>query len=75
MFGGAADGGEKTADVEQKIEYRNAYAPNDIEALGGTSNSILIYNNEYYNGSVSDIGKNTYDELLPYIAYVDKDRS
>ena len=75
VFGGAADGGEKTADVEQKIEYRNAYAPNDIEALGGTSNSILIYNNEYYNGSVSDIGKNTYDELLPYIAYVDKDQT
>lgn len=75
VFGGAADGSEKTADVEQKIEYRNAYAPNNIEALGGVSNSILIYNNTYYNGVESDIGKNTYDELLPYIAYVDKNKN
>ncbi|MDL2287191.1 DUF4855 domain-containing protein [Eubacteriales bacterium OttesenSCG-928-G02] len=36
-----------------------------------SSDIILMYNSEYYSDVVNDIGKNTYDEMKPYAAYVD----
>lgn len=75
IYGSDCDGSEQTAQNKQEIAYTNAFVPNNVEALGGTSNSVLIYNSEYYNGGVSDVGKNTYDELLPYIAYVDSQKN
>ncbi|MDD4124195.1 MAG: DUF4855 domain-containing protein [Eubacteriales bacterium] len=58
-----------TYDAEK--EYPNAFAPNDNSAIDNISNLVLMYNGEYYKNSPYDTGFNSYDELLPYAAYVD----
>lgn len=48
-------------------EYINAF-PTGID---GVNNIVLLYTGEYNRGSISDIGKNTYQKMLPYFCYLD----
>jgi hypothetical protein len=50
--------------------YPDAF-PSDGDGL---RNIVLMYCGKYYNGSESSIGQSTEDKLLPYFAYVDKNK-
>lgn len=56
-----------SAEPDEEPKYVNAF-PTDVDGL---RNIVLMYCGKYYNGSVSNIGQLTEDQLLPYFAYVD----
>ena len=59
-----------SAAIDETPKNIDAY-PNDVDGL---RNIVLMYSNKYYKGNVSDVGMNTFDEILPYFAYVDKSK-
>jgi VCBS repeat-containing protein len=65
----------KPYEYDEVKEYPDAFASNRNPAVGGISNLVLMYSNEYYQNEPRDIGHNTYDDLLPYAAYVDRDKN
>ena len=68
VFGKTDAGIGVIAAIDEPVDYPNAF-PTDIDGL---KNIVLMYSGEYYKGSKSDIGVNTYEQIMPYFAYIDK---
>ncbi len=68
VFGLQNSGVGDSVPSDPTTEYRNSLAT-DVDGL---HNILLMYCGKYVRGRISEIGMNTYEELLPYFAYVDK---
>ncbi|MEG1742806.1 MAG: DUF4855 domain-containing protein, partial [Clostridia bacterium] len=73
IFGSnVGDAAETKYTADPQKTYKNAFASNKNPKMNNISDLVLMYNGEYYNKIISDVGKNTSEELLPYAAYLDK---
>lgn len=57
-----------TAPIDTPAVYTDTF-PTDVDGL---RNIMLMYSGKYNKGTANDVGSNTYEELLPYFAYLDK---
>ncbi|HBR30889.1 MAG TPA: hypothetical protein DD733_02280, partial [Clostridiales bacterium] len=57
----------KSAPIDGQKQFTNAF-PTDVNGL---RNIMLMYCGKYLRGSVSNVGSNRYDHLLPFFAYLD----
>ncbi len=65
----------KPYSYDAEPTYPNRFAPNDNNAIDNIKNLVLMYNGEYYKNEPHDLGNNSYDELLPYAAYIDSTKN
>ena len=65
----------KSYDYDKPTEYPNAFAPNNNPEVDNIKNLVLMYSGEHYSGANPSTGHNSYDALLPYAAYVDRDKN
>ncbi len=68
VFGSSDANLGESALVDEPAGHPNEF----VTDIDGLRNIVLMYCGEYTRGAVSDTGKNTYHQLTPYFAYVDK---
>ena len=57
------------------VKYPDAFKSYKNEILNDTRNLVLLYNGKYYNGQENNpTGIYSESEILPYVAYLDKDK-
>lgn len=54
------------------VKYPDSFKSYKNEILNDTKNLVLLYNGKYYNGAENPIGSYSAEEILPYVAYLDK---